>query len=136
LCRLEIGKAEYVAGLVGGALEQDISLAYEAVCREICLGLMEEDRMQFTAIGQWWSRSDEIDLVALDEETRTAYFGGCKWSKKKVGVNVHDDLKRKSHQVDWHRDGHTDRFMLFSKSGFTDAIRTNFWHETWGRNCP
>ena len=120
--RLEIGKTDYVAGLIRQGLEQDISLAYEAVCRDICLGLMAEDRMQFTTIGRWWSRNHEIDLVALDEETRTAYFGECKWSRKRVGVNVYDDLVRKSRQVDWHGKGRIDKFMLFSRSGFTDAM--------------
>jgi uncharacterized protein len=120
--RLEIGKTDYVAGLIRASLGQDISLAYEGACKEICLGLMQEDRMQFTAIGRWWSKNEEIDLVALDEETRTAYFGECKWTGKKVGVNIYEDLMRKSHQVDWHREDRTNRFMLFSRSGFTDAM--------------
>lgn len=111
-----------MADVIRASLGQDISLAYEEACKEICLGLMQADRMQFTAIGRWWSRNEEIDLVALDEETRTAYFGECKWTGKKVGVNIYEDLLRKSHQVDWHREDCANRFMLFSRSGFTDAM--------------
>lgn len=120
--RIEIGKADYVLKLIGESLERHLSQAYEAVTREICARLMEEGHMQFTVIGKWWSRNEEVDLVALDEETRTAYFGECKWSNKKVGVNVYEDLIGKSHLVDWYNDDRTSRFMLFSKSGFTERM--------------
>lgn len=65
---------------------------------------------------------DYFDDPILDEETRMAYFGECKWTGEKVGVNIYEDLMRKSHQVDWHREDRTNRFMLFSRSGFTDAM--------------
>jgi len=120
--RIEIGKVDYVLKLIRGTLEQHLSQAYEAACREICTRMMEEGQMQFTVIGKWWSRNEEVDLVALDEETKTVYFGECKWSKKRVGVNVYEELVRKSHLVDWHNDDRTNRFMLFSKGGFTDGM--------------
>jgi AAA+ ATPase superfamily predicted ATPase len=120
--RIEIGKVDYVLKLIRGSLEQHLSQAYEAACREICTRMMEEGQMQFTVIGKWWSRNEEVDLVALDEETKTVYFGECKWSKKRVGVNVYEELIRKSHLVDWHNDDRTSRFMLFSKGGFTDGM--------------
>jgi AAA+ ATPase superfamily predicted ATPase len=120
--RIEIGKVDYVLKLIRGSLEQHLSQAYEAACREICTRMMEEGQMQFTVIGKWWSRNEEVDLVALDEETKTVYFGECKWSKKRVGVNVYEELVRKSHLVDWHNDDRTSRFMLFSKGGFTDGM--------------
>jgi len=119
---LEIGKYEHVLKLIRGSLEQHISQAYEAVSREICLRMMEKGTMQFTAIGKWWSRNEEIDLVAMDEQTKTATFGECKWSGKRVGVNVYEDLVRKSRLIDWHHDDRTDRFVLFSKSGFTEGM--------------
>jgi len=120
--RIEIGKADYVLKLIRGSLEQHLSQAYEAACSEICTSLMEQGHMQFTAIGKWWSRNEEIDLVALDEETKTIYFGECKWSKKSVGVNVYEDLVRKSQQVDGHNDARINRFILFSRSGFTESM--------------
>ncbi len=120
--RIEIGKVDYVLKLIRGSLEQHLSQAYEAACREICTRMMEEGQMQFTVIGKWWSRNEEVDLVALDEETKTVYFGECKWSKKRVGVNVYEELVRKSHLVDWHNGDRTSRFMLFSKGGFTDGM--------------
>ena len=120
--RIEIGKSDYVLKLIRESLEQHLSQVYEAACSEICTRLMEEGHMQFTAIGKWWSRNEEIDLVALDDETRTIYFGECKWSKKRVGVNVYDELIRKSYLVDWHNDARINRFILFSRGGFTEGM--------------
>jgi hypothetical protein len=119
---LEIGKVDHVQKLIRASLDRHISQAYEAVCRELCLRMMEQGHLQFTAIGKWWSRDEELDLVALDEQTTTAFFGECKWSNKRVGVNVYEGLLRKSRLVDWHRDDRTSRFILFSKSGFTEAM--------------
>lgn len=120
--RIEIGKAEYVLKIIRNSFDQYVSQAYEFACRDTCMGLMEEGHLQFTAVGKWWLKNEEIDLVAIDEETETSYFAECKWSNKKVGVNVYEDLIRKARLVDWHKDKRTDRFMLFSKSGFTDGL--------------
>jgi hypothetical protein len=60
--------------------------------------------------------------VALDEESKEIYFGEAKWSMKPVGVDVLDELKRKAALVDWNLGDRKERFMLFSKSGFTEAI--------------
>jgi AAA+ ATPase superfamily predicted ATPase len=120
--RIEIGKSDNVLKLIRESLEQHLSQAYEGACREICTRLMEEGHMQFTVIGKWWSKNEEIDLVALDDETKTVYFGECKWSRKRVGVNVYEDLVRKSHLIDWHNDVRASRFVLFSRSGFTEAM--------------
>jgi hypothetical protein len=80
--------------------------------------------MNYTTIGRWWSRQAEIDIVALDEESKTAYFCECKWSNKEVGEDVYKDLLSKSRLVNWPPGGgRTDRFILFSKSGFTKGMR-------------
>ena len=68
-------------------------------------------------------KNQEIDLVAMDEEDKTIYFGECKWSNKKVGVDVFDDLVKKSNLVDWNIRKRKDQFILFSKSGFTESMR-------------
>jgi len=40
-----------------------------------------------------------------------------------VGVDIFDDLKRKSALVKWNKDKRREHFMLFSKSGFTDVLK-------------
>ena len=78
--------------------------------------------MAFTAIGRWWDRNEEADIVALDEEGGTAWFGECKWSRNKVGIDVYEDLVRKAGLVTWRAGMRRDRFILISRSGFTEAM--------------
>lgn len=120
--RLEIGRADHVLKSIKDSFEHYVSTVYEDVCLDICKNLMADGLMQYTLIGKWWSREEEIDIVALDEETKTAYFAECKWSNKKVGEDIYKDLARKSQLVDWHNDKRKNRFVFFSKSGFTPKM--------------
>lgn len=117
--RLELGNIDYLIGRITATFDQHLGMVYEDICRELCRDFMRKGTMQFTSIGRWWSRNEEIDLVALDEEEKVAWFGECKWSTKKVGSDVYRDLLRKAQLVDWQRPDRQERFILFSKSGFT-----------------
>ncbi len=120
--RIEIGNVDYVTGLIKDTFEHHISTIYEDICKDLCGDLMRDGLMQYTAIGKWWSKDGEIDVVAIDEETKTAYFGECKWSNKRVGEDIYHELVRKSGLVEWHKGKRKDKFILFSKSGFTSRM--------------
>jgi len=120
--RLELDQADYVLAWIAETFDQFVAAAYEEVCREKCFSLMKEGRMAFTAIGRWWDRNEEADIVALDDEGGTAWFGECKWSRNKVGIDVYEDLVRKAGLVTWRAGARCDRFILFSRSGFTEAM--------------
>ncbi len=49
---------------------------------EICLDLLKEGVMNFSAHRPLAVKNEEIDLVALDDESKTIWFGECKWSTK------------------------------------------------------
>lgn len=120
--RLEIENIDYVLKLIKDTFEHHISTIYKDVCMDLCKDFMKDGLIQYTSIGKWWSKDEEIDIVALDEETKTAYFGECKWSNKKVGDDIYQNLIKKSRLVDWHKDKRKDRFILFSKNGFTSRM--------------
>ena len=120
--RLELDQADYVLAWIAETFDQFVAAAYEEVCREKCFSLMKAGSMTFTAIGRWWDRNEEADIVALDEEGGTAWFGECKWSRNKVGIDVYEDLVRKAGLVTWRAGARRDRFILFSRSGFTEAM--------------
>ena len=75
------------------------------------------------AAGRWWNREEEIDLVVINDERREILLGEAKWSTRPVGTDVYRDLKRKAPLVDWHTGERTERFCLFSRSGFTKDMR-------------
>ena len=58
------------------------------------------------------------ELAGLEE-----HFGEAKWSKKQVGTNIYEDLKRKAAKVNWGSKRRKERFVLFSKSGFTPDMK-------------
>ncbi|MFZ2956551.1 MAG: ATP-binding protein [Candidatus Ozemobacteraceae bacterium] len=121
--RLEIGNTDYLLEKIRETFDQHLSMVYEDVCRELCLELLKTGSISFSAIGRWWMKNEEIDLVALDEENKTIWFGECKWSVKPVGENIYHDLKRKAGLVAWGPVKRCERFILFSKSGFTQGMR-------------
>jgi AAA+ ATPase superfamily predicted ATPase len=75
------------------------------------------------AAGRWWNKKEEIDFVGVNEEQREILFGEAKWSTRLVGIDVYGDLKRKAALVEWHIGERTERFCLFSRSGFTKDMR-------------
>jgi AAA+ ATPase superfamily predicted ATPase len=121
--RLEIGQSKEVLRAIKATFDRHLSFVFEDVCKHYCLELMKDGRIRFTSIGRWWQRNEEIDIIALDEENKEIYFGEAKWSKKPVGIDILDDLKRKTSLVEWNRGKRIEHFILFSRSGFTDAVR-------------
>jgi hypothetical protein len=120
--RLEIGNADYVLNQIRETLDQHVGNAYESISRETFLGMARQRNMPVTSLGRWWSKNEEIDLVALEEESRTIWFGECKWSGRKVGTDIFRNLRRKAGLVEWHAGKRKERFILFSRSGFTTSM--------------
>ncbi|MBM4270542.1 MAG: ATP-binding protein [Deltaproteobacteria bacterium] len=120
--RLEIGQTDFVMNAIEKTFPQYLSGVYEEICRELCLALQKDGMINFETIGRWWSKNEEIDLVALDETDRCLYLGECKWSEKPVGTDIYEDLARKAALIDWRAGRRKERFLLFSKSGFTEQM--------------
>jgi AAA+ ATPase superfamily predicted ATPase len=80
--------------------------------------------ISFKKIGRWWGNNpkerckEEIDFIAFSGDN--AVFGECKWGKDQVGENILNDLIRKAELFPRFKKG---GYMLFSKAGFTDALK-------------
>jgi len=98
------------------------SQTYELVAQEI-LRRHQDEIFPFMHIGRWWEKGEEIDVVALNPQTKEVLFAEVKWSNRPVGVNIYEELKRKSTLVDWYREKRKGYYALFSKGGFTDKMR-------------
>jgi len=74
-------------------------------------------------IGSWWDRGAEIDVATVSDTERSIILGECKWSSRPVGVNIWRDLQAKAQNL--LAGGRFDNihFVLFSKKGFTSAMR-------------
>jgi len=121
--RLEIGRNKDVLLGIKASFNQHLSFVFEDVCKEYCFELMRSGSIRFSSIGRWWHKNEEIDIVAFDEEAMEIYFGEVKWSTKPVGIDILEALKRKAPLVKWNAEKRKEHYMLFSRSGFTDALK-------------
>ncbi|MGE3063420.1 MAG: ATP-binding protein [bacterium] len=95
------------------------SVGFETACKE----WLDSNWLEFplSKIGGWWDKNEEIDLIGFDNEMKNAVFCECKWSNKKVGTDILDEIKRKSELL-MLNDKVKKHYALFSKSGFTDNL--------------
>jgi AAA+ ATPase superfamily predicted ATPase len=83
-----------------------------------------------TEAGRWWDRvGSEIDLLAVDEKTESALFCEVKWTNRKIGWDIAEELKRKAGLVQWRLKSRKERFLLVSRSGFTDSCQSKMEEE-------
>jgi AAA+ ATPase superfamily predicted ATPase len=122
---LEEGQTELVLKKIKSDFVHVAAAAYEEILPEICRRALQEEKapLYFPHAGRWWQANQEIDLVALNPEEKTILFGEAKWTDKPVGVNIYEELVAKSELVEWQKKIRRAHFALFSKSGFTPAMK-------------
>lgn len=98
---------------------------YEKIAGEIFSKAVADRKipLRFESYGRWWDRNEEIDLIATNSKTNEILFGEVKWSNKPAGTDIYEGLKRKAQRVEWGKKNRKEYFALFSKSGFTKAVK-------------
>ena len=111
---------------IGPDYSNHMGAVFEQICKEYLLRQNSRGKLPFlfTSVGRWWGGDPktktqaEIDLVASDG---TEYLVcECKWRNEKIKGNALAELRAKAEifspaKKPW--------LVLFSKSGFTDAVR-------------
>ncbi len=105
---------------VGLAFEQ---LAQQWVVRQAQLGSLP---FSPEAVGAHWSKRVQVDVVALNRESRDILLGECKWGADKVSRQIVRDLierkgPRTQNDLPHEGAGWTIHYALFSRMGFTEA---------------
>jgi len=124
-------RSDIEAGYAGPLVEEVVesvsteytSLCFEELCIEYIRKLNALRKLPFTAkqIGRIWSKGFEIDIGATDG--RTILLGECKWSVSPVGIDTLNDMMDKI-ALNKELVGYKEYLIyLFSKSGFTKALR-------------
>ena len=74
------------------------------------------------ASGRWWGNNpklrqqEEIDIMATRNDC--ALFAECKWANSDIGIDVYNELKRKSEMFTYK----TVHLYLFAKNDFSDRV--------------
>lgn len=116
---LELGLHREVAANLQELIDSLAPSAFEEVARQHFALLARRGLVNFTKIGGWWSGDIELDLVALDERSGTAYFGEVKWNKQAVDRSELYKLARKAEEFPWRKKERKEVYVLYSRSGFT-----------------
>jgi hypothetical protein len=77
------------------------------------------------AVGSHWSRRTQVDVVAINHQSREILLGECKWGEGPVNRQVVRDLiERKGPQVRQdlpHGEDWSFHYAIFARAGFTEA---------------
>ena len=121
---LEFGNPNFVLErLKEHFIDSHVAFVYEDICRNIFSELCKAKEIDFTPsrIGSYWSKNEEIDLMAVDETHHRIFAAECKYYKdnKPVDVNVYAKLQKKCKKLD----DYGISYGLFSKSGFSNRLK-------------
>ncbi len=130
---LEINDRAPVLEDLAGNYPGFLGETFEQISREFLLALNAAGKLpfRFKKIGRQWGKipkapkgknNYEIDLCALNPETREMLFCECKWQDRPVDTDVYHALKEKAGHVQWLPDRKA-YFAIISKKGFTEELR-------------
>ncbi len=95
-------------------LDKYASETWENIAKQHLYLLRQMKAIKFTRIGKWWYKNIEIDLVALDDENKVAYFIECKWSRKTITRKHLKQLQEKANKTPWRKWRH--KYILYTLS--------------------
>jgi len=109
-------------------LRSFVGLSFEQLAQQWVIRQARTGQLPFTpeAVGSHWSRRVQVDVVAINWDSRDILLGECKWGTDRVSRQVVRELvEQKGSQV--RRElpdegsGWNIHYALFSRAGFTEA---------------
>lgn len=100
---------------------------FEQMCQEYLFLYADDLPIILSDIGQWWGNDSkekkeiEIDIVGTPTEGKEYLIGSCKYRNEPIGV---DELELIKHYSDVFGKGEKYYYYIFSKSGFTEGLKT------------
>ncbi len=109
--RIEEGLGDLVLEDIKRSFNVYFSEVFERICRKITLKVFN-----FTKVGKWWYKDKEIDIVALNENTKEILFAEVKWSDNVYAKKILRELEEKSKYVQWYKEERKEYYAIFAKS--------------------
>ena len=116
--------AQLVDAQILPQLDNYMGAIFEEMAREHARSLAARGVLTSSRVDAWWSPDGkhEIDLVGLAGKKSIGFVGSVKWSARKLGSNVLENLKHHAEPLP----GYTPSIphLLYGRSGCTPAIRS------------
>ncbi len=110
-------------GTIAPDLPTHVATTFEDVCREaLWAGIRRGDVDPYSELGRWWYGEHEVDIVGLAPNDDRLLLAECTWTSDPLGRSLVERLRTKADHVRWGPGDRTERFALFSKSGFVDGL--------------
>jgi len=99
--------------------------AWEQLCRDFMIpaGLRGELPVIAEEVGKWWSRDAEIDIVAVDRQSKRVVLGEARWRERPMDEKALNELMSKAKHWLKKKRGWRITYALFSRSGFTRQVQ-------------
>lgn len=118
---------EETAAHIKSELRTFVGLAFEKLGQQWVVAQVRAGNFPFVpeAVGSHWSRRVQVDVVAINHQSREILLGKCKWGEGKVNRQVVRELIEqkgpKVRQVLADGDAWTFYYAVFARAGFTKA---------------
>lgn len=108
-----------------------IGTRFEHACREFIADHKDRLPFQYKAMGREWGKMQdmpkgenqyEIDIVALNDDTKEIMFCECKWRDSADAKKILYELKEKAKSVQWNNEERKEYYAIFAKS-FSEKIK-------------
>lgn len=113
--QLELDNTDYVINIIKTNFAEFASKVYEDLAINYLLNTYKE----LLKCGRWWDKDTEINAIGVAKDY--LIVAECKYKNKAVGINVLEDLQTKAKKIDSNLP--IKRYILFSKSGFTNDLK-------------
>lgn len=104
-------------------IDNHVSYIYEQICREKAWDFNIANDLGYNKIGKWWNNNEEIDIVAINENSKDILFGECKYTNRVMDVDILNELEKKAKLVEWNNNERKEKYILFSISGYTERLK-------------
>ncbi len=108
---IEQGLEKEVFASIEKELNAYVGKAFEDVCREF---IIDSKIFRLTKIGSWWHKDKEMDIIALNDQTKEVLFAECKWQNGVDARKVLDDLTERAKTVKLAK--RKEVYAIFAKS--------------------
>lgn len=114
---LEMGLVDVVYSRISSQINAYYGKQFEGLVIEEMKNGRIPQPFPFTDLRPWWHKEREIDVVAVNDETKQILFAECKWKTldARDAHRVITTLEKKSEYVQWNNDSRKEYFALFAK---------------------
>jgi len=120
--RLALGQQQQVSEAIEADLPQFIETnTWRELCRRWLLEVSNKEILPLPVenVGSEWKSDFMIDVVGIDNDSKSLILGDCFWREEPIGVKSVEQLVRKTSTILPDHEGWTVYYIVFSATGWT-----------------